>query len=288
MPSVETLLEAVLAWAQRDSNVIALITTGSTSHANARRDEFSDVDVEVIANDPERLLNDDGWFTAFGEVWVVLRFDQRHYPTRLVIYDGGAKVDFTVAGVRRLEEMKDHLDPLYERGYCVLLDKNAVTAPLPPASGAAPVHAAPTQAEYDATVEEFWFEAAHLPRYLAREDLWVVKFRDWTMKTDLLRMLEWHTAARADAPVDVWHVGTRMKDWVDDATWRQLHDTFGHFDEKDAWRALLATCDLFSRISRETAATLGLTYPETLARNVRNYLTSFDARFGELAPPAAT
>ncbi|MFL5972669.1 MAG: aminoglycoside 6-adenylyltransferase, partial [Gaiellaceae bacterium] len=272
MPSVETLLGSVLAWAQRDDNVIALITTGSASRSDARRDEFSDLDVEVIARDPEPLLIDDRWFMAFGEVWVVLRFDERQYPTRLVIYDGGSKVDFTVAGVRRLEEMNDQLDPLYERGYRVLLDKERAAGNLPPASGRFPARAAPTQTEYDATVEEFWFEAAHLPWYLARDDLWVVKFRDWTMKTDLLKMLEWRASVRSEAPVDVWHIGTRMKEWVDEATWRQIHDVYARFDQQDSWRALLASADLFAQLSRETAEANGLTYPVELERHVRDYL----------------
>ena len=269
----------MLAWAQRDDNVLALITTGSAARSDARRDEFSDLDVEVIARDPQPLLADDSWFTGFGGIWVVLRFDRLRYPTRLVIYDGGSKVDFTVAGVRRLEEMSDQLDPLYERGYRVLLDKGGAAGNLPPASGGFPVHAAPAQTEYDATVEEFWFEAAHLPWYLARDDLWVVKFRDWTMKTDLLKMLEWHAAAHSEAPVDVWHIGTRMKEWVDEETWRQIHDVYARFHQRDSWRALLASCDLFAQLSRETAEASGLTYPVELERYVRDYLATFDARF---------
>ena len=50
------------------------LTTGSTSRADARRDDFSDLDVEVIARDPHQLFNDNGWLATFGEVWVVLRF----------------------------------------------------------------------------------------------------------------------------------------------------------------------------------------------------------------------
>jgi aminoglycoside 6-adenylyltransferase len=197
VPSLEALLASVLEWAQRDDNVLALITTGSTARADGRRDEFSDLDVELVTRDPQQLLDDDAWFEAFGEVWVTMRFDELDYPTRLVVYEGGSKVDFTVAGVRRLEEMTERLDPLYERGYRVLVDKASLAGGLPPASGALRPHATPVQSEFDAVIEEFWFEVTHLPGYLARGELWVVKFRDWTMKEDLLKMLEWHTVARA-------------------------------------------------------------------------------------------
>jgi aminoglycoside 6-adenylyltransferase len=279
MPSIATLRSSVVAWAKADENVLALIATGSTSKAEMHSDEFSDLDLEVIARDPKRLLDDDSWFASFGVVWVVLGLEQ-HYPTRLVIYDGGSKADFTVAGTERIEEMRDRLDPLYERGYQVLLDKEGTTADLPPASGAYPARPLPTQAEFDAVVEEFWFEAAHMPRYLAREDLWVVKFRDWTMKTNILQMLEWKALARADGkPPEIWYIGTRMKDWLDADTWHRLHEVFGGFEQRDSWRAIQASADLFGHASREVAEMVGLSHPGLLERRTRSYLDSFDARF---------
>ncbi|MFL5817147.1 MAG: aminoglycoside 6-adenylyltransferase [Conexibacter sp.] len=107
------------------------------------------------------------------------------------------------------------------------------------------------------------------------------------MKEDLLKMLEWHTVARAEAPVDVRYIGTRMKEWVDEAAWRQVHDIFGRFDAHEAWRALLATVNLFSRIARETAEASGLAYPEGLERNVRAYLAGYDGHFN-VGLPAST
>ena len=273
MQSVATLEALIIRWAEDDPNVIALIKTGSTSRRDGREDEFSDLDLEVIAADPEKLLRNDSWFHSFGEVWVVLRFDERHYPTRLVVYSGGLKVDYTVADVGRLEAMFDGLDSLYERGYDVLLDEQDVTERLPRATGAFPILPSPTEAEFNFTVEEFWFEATHMPRYLSRGDLWVVKFRDWTMKLDLLRMLEWRAVAQSE-PADVWHIGARMGEWVDPATWHDLHGVFGHFAEPDAWRALLATIRLFGRISREVAAAYGFKYPVELELDIQTYLAT--------------
>ena len=63
-------------------------------------------------------------------------------------------------------------------------------------------------------MEEFWFEAWHIPKYLKRNDLWVVKFRDWTMKQLLLRMLEWHAIATNGPALDISHIGVHMKDWT--------------------------------------------------------------------------
>jgi aminoglycoside 6-adenylyltransferase len=276
--SVESIRFALLDWARGESNVLALIETGATAGIGGRPDAFSDLDIEVVARDPHRLVSSDGWFEAFGDVWVVLRFDELSYPTRLVVYDGGAKVDYTLAGVDRLAEMQQQLDPLYERGYRVLLDKEALAQGLPQATGAFPQPPAPTQRQFDAVVGEFWFEATQLPRYLARDELWVVKFRDWTMKQDLLTMLEWHATAPASSPVDVRYLGMGIAEWVGGSTRRELSGIFGRFDRHDSWLALLATTNLFARVARETAEAHALAYPSRLEGNVQRYLAS-------LAPP---
>jgi aminoglycoside 6-adenylyltransferase len=271
---LESILRSLLAWAQEDQNVVALIQTGSTARTDGRHDEFSDLDVEVIARAPGELLTVDSWFTQLADVWITKRFDDVPFPTRLVVYDGGVKVDYTIAGPDRIDDMKGELDPLYQRGYRVLLDKDGLTTDLPAPTAAFGVPVPPTQTQFTAVVEEFWFEAAHMPRYLLREDLWVVKFRDWTMKEDLLEMLEWHAAGRSGDFVDTWYIGTRMKEWVDSGTWQHLHEIFGHFDQEDTWRALFATVELFARVSRETAASHALSYSVELEVKVRNYLQS--------------
>lgn len=137
MPAVSELSERILAWAERDENVRALIQTGSQARGDGRSDEFSDLDVEVVVREPQLLVQSDAWFEELGEIWTMLRFDELKYPTRLVIYEGGAKVDFGIAGRERLDEMRETLDGLYERGYRVLLDKDGLAADLPaPASDA--------------------------------------------------------------------------------------------------------------------------------------------------------
>ena len=220
------IVARVLAWAERDDNIRALILTGSTTRAPGAADRFSDRDIEIIARDPAPLLDDDGWIHAIAPVWVALYLENGidDPDTRLVFFEGGRKVDFCISGPGRLSGMVEtgRLDSLYERGYRVLMDKDGLAGHLPAPSGAPPRTNLPTAREFADTVTEFWFEAAHMPGYLTRQDLWVVKFRDWTMKTMLLRMLEWHAVASSGPDTDVWYIGTKMKRWLDDATWTEV------------------------------------------------------------------
>ena len=99
---------------------------GSRARADGRVDEFSDFDLEIIADQPELLAGDDAWFRCFGRVWVHLPTTIRaRHETRLVFYEGGMKVDLSLCGRERVRAMVEAktLDGLYERGYRVLLDK---------------------------------------------------------------------------------------------------------------------------------------------------------------------
>ncbi len=256
----DDLLARIVAWAAGDANVRALIMTGSRARGDGHVDEFSDFDIEIIADEPAALVRVDGWWRAFGRVWVCLpTISGRRHETRLVLYEGGMKVDFSLCGRERLAAMvaAKALDGLYERGYRVLIDKDGRTNALPAPSGAFPAKKPPGQTEFTAVVDEFWFEAAHIPRYILRGDLWVVKFRDWTMKELLRKMLEWHAIARSARAVDVWHIGTHMTDWINEETQREMRFIFSAFDARSSWDGLIATTALFRRLATETAAALG-------------------------------
>jgi aminoglycoside 6-adenylyltransferase len=274
------LIERIIAWAEADDNIRAVIVTGSSTRGPDATDRFSDRDVEVIARDPAPLLADDAWIHAIAPVWVALYLenDPGDFETRLVFFEGGHKIDFTVADRSRIDVMieQGRLDDLYERGYRVLLDKDGLTVNLPQAGDTAPRRSLPSQAEFSDTVAEFWFEAAHMPTYLLRDDLWVVKFRDWTMKEMLLRMLEWHALAVHGGETDVWYIGTKMKRWVDDATWDELQHVFGRFDRTDSWRGLVAMMKLFTRLTHETAEALGLDYPVNSERFITDYVLGYE------------
>lgn len=275
------VIARLVAWAERDHNIRALIQTGSSSRPTGSADRFSDRDIEIVARDPAPLLADDAWIHAIAPVWIAqyLENDPGDFETRLVFFEGGCKVEFTLADCTRIEAMVETgtLDGLYERGCRVLLDKDGLAGGLPTPSNAPPKHSLPARAEITRTVTEFWFEAAHMPIYLIRDELWVVKFRDWTMKEMLLRMLEWHSIATRGPDTETWSIGTKMKQWLDAETWNEVHDVFSRFDRADAWRGLGAVMALFTRLTRETASLLEIGYPVAAERSVTAYVLGFEA-----------
>ena len=114
---------------------------------------------------------------------------------RLVWFRGGIKVDFQFIDLEDMPSIAAISEDVCKRGYHILRGqgqslpltcrlRRAVLPHQPPPDLSAP--------HVQNTINEFWFEALHVAQFIRRRDFWVVKHRDWTMKTDLLRMLEWH------------------------------------------------------------------------------------------------
>jgi len=109
---------------------------------------------------------------------------------------------------------------------------------------------------------------------LARQELWLVKFRDWSTKELLLKMMEWNAQARAGWGANTWFMGKHLCAWVDAATWEALHSAFAHFDGDDSWLSLSATLDLFRRLATETAGMLGYAYPDEVDSQIGGFIVA--------------
>ncbi|WP_037684654.1 aminoglycoside 6-adenylyltransferase [Streptomyces aureocirculatus] len=268
----------VLAWARNQPDVRAVLRTGSRARRDGTVDAFSDHDIELYTTDTERYEDDGAWVEELGPVVVQVGLDGPYEnPARLVFFEGGVKVDFQVVPVERLELLAaEGLDDLHERGYEVLWDREGAAAALPRATGSVRAEL-PDAEEFEDLCAEFWFEVAHLPRYLARGELWVAKSRDWTTKELLECMIEWHALSRKGADHDVWYGGTRMRRWTDPDVWESLPRIFGGFAADDALRAARATADLFSRLAREVADAHGFSYPEKAENVIRPTLDEIPA-----------
>jgi len=274
-----TFLQTIVEWAQGRTDVVALIMTGSRARPEGIVDAFSDYDLEIFTTDPRLYTSSDEWMREIEDVWVYLpTTSNRGCETRLVVFEGGKKADFSIwpAGAVERSVERQTLDDLYDRGFRVLVDKDGLASRLPSPSHAPPAARPPAEAEFRAAVQEFWFEASQIPKYLRRDDLWVVKHRAWTMKQLLFRMAEWHAIASHSAGYDIWHVGIRMKDWFAPEVWQRLHKVFGRFDAADSRRALLETISLFRDLASETARLLRYQYAQDADDAISGYIREFE------------
>ena len=278
--SEATILRRLTAWAASDDLVRALILESSRAVADAPLDAFSDYDVLLVLGDTQPFLDDEAWAHAFAEPLVMFRDTLTTWGmttyTRLALYADGTKIDYMLWPVELLRQVVASQTPpdVLDWGYRVLLDKDGSTAGLPAPTRAAHLPPRPSETEYLALVEEFWWETTYVAKNLWRDELMHAKYNlDVVMRHDLLtRMLEWRVEVDEGWTWKPDMAGRGLRGKLAPETWTALEATWVGADIEENWRALFAMTGLFRRVAQEVAAALGYTYPEAIDRGVTAYL----------------
>ena len=157
--------------------------------------------------------------------------------------------------------MTDDLDV----GYQVLLDKNHATARWAQPTYRAHIPRRPTEPEYVALVEEFWWSATYVAKARVREEQFFLRFvLDVDLTHGVLRqMLEWLIET------------SRGWEWKPGAYGRGIEREL----PPDVAEALAAACGsfegtvaLFRRVAREVGEALGYAYPDYADDAVSAYI----------------
>ena len=260
---------SVTQWARREAAIRALVVTGSLARADGGIDEFSDLDVQVITPDIKRYASKDNWLSELGEVWICYP-PRGDLPYRLVWFKGGVKVDFQF--LRPADLRVDELADEYLRGYHVLVDKDDFFRDLPPSPRVFPAPPSPQLQEIQDSINEFFFEAIHVAQYIRRREFWVVKHRDWTMKRNLLRLLEWHAHLTRPQPINTWLLGRRISFWTDDESKAAIECIWSGWEANSLWDAFFLQIGLFQRLAKALTRRLGFQYDDKTFQEITAYL----------------
>ena len=214
----ERLIARFTAWARSDDNLRAAFVIGSRARTDHPADEWSDLDVVMLADDPMPYIDTTEWLHHIGTPW--LTFIE---PTpvddgfeRRILFEGGLDVDFAPSPVAEFRQMVRDGLPAYlvdmlRRGIRVLVDKDGDAAGLF-VPNARPVPTPPAESEFLNLVNDFWYHTVYTAKHLRRGNSGGPKgVATATSSNCSWRTLEWHTQARHGDEIDTWS---------EDASWR--------------------------------------------------------------------
>lgn len=284
------MIEKILTWASRHPSVAAVVRTGSRAR-DSEVDALSDHDLALFVDDPGPLADDTGWFHAFGSVlvWIPETVDHlgRAVDTRLVLYEDGTKVDFTLSTADILRELSEGppLPPWLDAGYEVLHDRDGIAGRLPPARGRGHVPDPPDARRFEARVREFWWETTYVARNLARREPLAARYSlDVVIRHELLReMLEWYAQGQRPWTTPVGAVGRGLPGRLSPEDRTALEGSLEDGPPDRTGRALRRTLELYARVARSVARRLGYSYPAALEAGVRTYLETLLQRGSDTA-----
>jgi aminoglycoside 6-adenylyltransferase len=269
VPDQEAVLGRLLAWTAADENVRAVILTSSRVTPDRRADALSDYDVILAVRDPSVFDRDGEWVSRHARP--VARWGDASellgLPTAFlgVVYEDGVKIDYTIWPEAMLERVSaaTELPEGLDVGYRVLLDKDGRTASWAPPTYRAHIPRPPTEAEYRAQVEEFFWSATYVAKGLRRGEVVFAKFAlDTDMKLgSLRRMLEWRVELDHDWSLRPGAYGRGLERNLPPKLAAELAATYVGAGVEENWEALFATTVLFRRVAGEVGGALDFAYP---------------------------
>jgi aminoglycoside 6-adenylyltransferase len=278
--SSDPLAARISEWASRRRDVGAALLIGSRASPQGARDAYSDYDVVLFLDAGSRLADDDDWLKTFGEPVIVFYETTEHraekVPTRLVQFRERHRIDFTLSRLELLQRIVEHdaLPDWLAAGYSVLADREGLAERLAPPSGMAWVPRPPSEEEYRAVVDEFWWESLYVAKYVGRNELLPARYSLETVLRFrcLVPMLEWYIQVSRDWEQSIGVHGSGLR-WLLEPEERTILDrTYAGDKLKQHAEALDAMVELFTRAARAVARNQGFTYPLTVERETRALL----------------
>lgn len=279
------ILSRIVDWANHTDSIRVILLVGSRAQ-NKSVDIYSDLDLSIFGRHFD-FISDDEWLKKIGSPIVCIHdefpWDDHLIPTRLTIFDDLTKVDFSFHPLDLLKDMVQRrmLRPAYGNGYSVLIDKEGIGSQIPAADFRAYQMKKPEEKEFQLAINEFWFEAYHVAKYLARKDLWAAKSRDWATKSWLLRMMQWKAVALSGSSLQLKNEGREMWTWLPKEMYNELENCFCGFGLNEQWIGLISTSKLFLKVSRETCKIFGFNYDKGPEEKISEFISQLNPSTNE-------
>ena len=95
MPEIGWLLDTLSTWGSSREDIVAIALVGSYARGAARPE--SDVDLIILAEDPDAYLSHPEWVGQFGEALRAAHEDWGRVQSLRVLHRGGPEVEFGFA-----------------------------------------------------------------------------------------------------------------------------------------------------------------------------------------------
>ena len=249
---------------------------GSRVNPNVMQDDFQDYDVVFVVTETFSFINDKQWINNFGNpLYFQLPDENPNFPNDkenfygyLVQFDDGVRLDI------HIETLQHALENIKKDSLCkILIDKNNYLPKIPESSDKDYWVKKPTQEQFLACCNEFWWCTNNLAKGLARKEiLYVQDMANFVVRKELEKMLSWKVGIKTDFKVSVGKSAKYISKYLESDIYENYLKTFFTCDIEAAWKSIFLMCDLFEKMAVEVSSFLQYKYNKTECKNAKNYL----------------
>ena len=245
--------------------VEAIALSGSRTNPRAPKDEFQDYDVVYIVDDLEDLISDLSWLDQFGKRIIEQEVTLGHRRLYLMFFEDGNRVDLTLCPKEYIQEWVDS-----EANFKVIKDDKGLFEAYQPNSKrywTAP----PTEEEFAASCNEFWWVSAYVVKAIRRNQLiYATDHLYGICQQELLKVLSWQVTSERGS-VDIGKNYKYLFQYLPAGQEKEFSALLDLSSFDKIIQSLFATMGLFNREAQILAQKMGVTYDMEVAEKMISY-----------------
>ena len=270
------MMELILKVADQDDDIRAVAMNGSRANKNAPKDIFQDYDIVYLVRNYEKFVSDFRWVDIFGERIIMqlpdvldgidyFKHKRFHY---LMQFADGNRIDLTILDMEQREVYckEDSLT-------VILLDKDGSMPEIPFADDRDYWIKKPTESEFFACCNEFWWVCPYVAKGLWRKEfLYAAYHLENCVRSQLLQMLIWKVGIETGFSVSAGKCGKYLKNYLSPEDYTRLMSYYGLSNIQACWRALFSMGEWFRELAGFISQNLEFSGCEDEALKVTEFL----------------
>lgn len=245
--------------------VEAVALSGSRSDIHSLRDEFQDYDVVYIVENLEDLISDLSWLDQFGIRLIEQHNVLGHRRLYLTLFEDGNRIDLTLCPKEHIQEWVDS-----EANFEVIKDDKGLFEAYQPNSKrywTAP----PTEEEFAASCNEFWWVSAYVVKAIRRNQLiYATDHLYGICQQEFLKVLAWQVTSDRGV-VDIGKNYKYLFQYLPAEQEKEFSALLDLSSFDKITQSLFSTMKGFDREAQILAQKMGFTYDKEVAEKMIAY-----------------
>ena len=260
----EQMLRLIIQTAE-NLQVEAVAMSGSRADTKVPKDEFQDYDVVYVVDDLDNLTSDLSWLNQFGNRLIEQHNIVGHRHLYLMLFEDGNRIDLTLCPKEYIQEWVDS-----EANFEVIKDDKGLFEsylPSPKRYWTCP----PTEEEFAASCNEFWWVSAYVVKAIRRNQLiYATDHLYGICQQEILKVLAWHVTSDRGA-VDIGKNYKYLFQYLPAEKEKTISKLLAFSDQKNLIKSLLATMDFFHKEAQAFSLKTGFPYDKETAEKMIEY-----------------
>ena len=261
----ETKMMTLILQIAENLQAEAVALSGSRINPQTQEDEFQDYDVVYIVENLNDLLSDLSWLDQFGMRLIEQHNVLGHRRLYLTLFEDGNRIDLTLCPKEHIQEWVDS-----EANFEVIKDDKGLFEAYQPNSKrywTAP----PTEEEFAASCNEFWWVSAYVVKAIRRNQLiYATDHLYGICQQELLKVLAWQVASDRGT-VDIGKNYKYLFQYLPAEQEKEFTTLLDLFSLDKITQSLFSTMKGFNREAQILAQKMGFAYDQEEAKKMIAY-----------------